>query len=229
MHLLVIEDDALVGSGIRDALLFQGDVVDWVTTAAHGLQALQHGAFDLAIVDLGLPDDDGLNVVKHARQQSIDVPILILTARHVVEDRVRGLDAGADDYLIKPFDLQELNARIRALVRRRDLRTTPMLTHGPVTMDPATRAVTLSGEPVTLSRREYLLLSEFITQPERVFTRDQLTEKIYEMGEYVESNAIEVHIHHLRKKFGRDFIVTVRGIGYRLTPCNKNPSRTSSN
>ncbi|MEJ2680144.1 MAG: response regulator transcription factor [Gammaproteobacteria bacterium] len=219
MHILIIEDDALIGAGIRDALLFQGDVVDWVNTAAAGFNALRHAAFDLAIIDLGLPDEDGLTVIQRARQLHIDIPILILTARHILEDRVRGLDAGADDYLIKPFDIQELNARLRALVRRHNRTVTPLLIYGEVCIDPANRHVTRAGEPVSLSRREYLLLSEMMAHPNRVFTREHLTEKIYEMGEYVESNALEVHIHHLRKKFGRQFIKTERGIGYRLTPC----------
>jgi len=216
MRLLLVEDDLLLGRGIVDAFHRQGDSIDWLQNGRLGLEALRTTAFDLAVLDLGLPELDGLEVLRQARRYGVDTPILILTARDQVDDRVRGLDAGADDYLIKPFDLNELNARIRALVRRRAGVSAPRLEMHGVCIDPASREITFQGQPVTLSRREYALLSEFFHNPGRILTREQLVERLYSWDERVESNAIEVHVHHLRKKFGSNLIKTVRGVGYRV-------------
>lgn len=216
MRLLLVEDDLLLGRGIVDAFHRQGDSMDWLQSGRQGLEALRTTPFDLAVLDLGLPDLDGLELLRQARQCGVDTPILILTARDQIQDRVTGLDAGGDDYLIKPFNFDELNARIRALVRRRAGVSAPRLERHGVTIDPASREVTFEGEPVSLSRREYALLSEFFHNPGRILTREQLVESLYRWDERVESNAIEVHIHHLRKKFGSDLIKTVRGVGYRI-------------
>ena len=216
MHLLLVEDDSLLGQGIVDAIELDGEVIDWVKTGSDALKLLNISAFDAAILDLGLPDMDGLEVLKQLRKKAFTLPVLILTARHQVDDRVRGLDTGADDYLVKPFDVNEFKARLRALIRRNVDCASPTLNYQGIEVDPANRQVTLAGQSVELARREYLLLLEFISQPKRIFTRDYLTEKIYCWDENVGSNTIEVYIHHLRKKFGRDFIKTIRSVGYRL-------------
>jgi two-component system, OmpR family, response regulator QseB len=216
MRLLLIEDDSLLGRGIVDAIEFDGEVIDWVKTGSDALKLLNTSAFDAAILDLGLPDMDGLEVLKQLRKKAVTVPVLILTARHQIDDRVRGLDMGADDYLVKPFDVNEFKARLRALIRRNVHSASPTLNYQAIEVDPASRQVTLAGEPIELARREYLLLLEFLSRPKRVFTRDELTEKIYCWDEYIGSNTIEVYIHHLRKKFGRNFIKTIRSVGYRL-------------
>ncbi|WP_210397767.1 response regulator transcription factor [Motiliproteus sediminis] len=216
MRLLLVEDDLLLGRGIVDAFTRQGDTMDWLQNGRLGLEALRSHSFDLVVLDLGLPEMDGVEVLRQARQLGIDTPILILTARDQVQDRVRGLDAGADDYLIKPFDLDELNARIRALLRRRAGSTSPKIELHGICVDPASREVTFQGEVVNLSRREYALLLEFLQYPGRILTREQLVERLYSWDERVESNAVEVHVHHLRKKFGSELIKTVRGVGYRV-------------
>jgi len=216
MRLLLVEDDLLLGRGIVDAFHRQGDSMDWLQNGRLGLEALRTIPFDLVILDLGLPELSGLEVLSQARRLGIETPVLILTARDQVEDRVKGLDAGADDYLIKPFDLDELNARLRALLRRRAGSGSPKLELHGVTIDPATREVTFDGQPVVLARREYALLVEFFQNPGRILTREHLVERLYSWDERVESNAIEVHVHHLRKKFGSALIKTVRGVGYRI-------------
>ncbi|MCW8886667.1 MAG: response regulator transcription factor [Motiliproteus sp.] len=216
MRLLLIEDDPLLGQGIKDALDRDGDTLDWLTQGRQGISAIKTSEFDLLILDLGLPDIDGLEVLRQIRAGQIDLPVIVLTARDQVSDRVKGLDSGADDYLIKPFDLNELRARIRALLRRHSGFSSPVLKHGELEVDPSSREVLHAGQPIQLSRREYALLLEFMHHPGRVFTRDQLNEKLYGWGEEVESNSIEVHIHHLRKKIGSQFIRTIRGVGYRI-------------
>ncbi|MEH6814641.1 MAG: response regulator transcription factor [Motiliproteus sp.] len=216
MRLLLVEDDPSLGQGIVDAFSLQGETMDWLTDGRLGLEALRITTFDLVVLDLGLPGLDGIQLLQQARARGIDTPVIILTARDQVEDRIRGLDAGADDYLIKPFDIAELNARIRALLRRRSGYTSAIISYGDILVDPASRQVTLNNEEISLNRREYSLLLEFLHHPGQVFTRDQLTEQLYGWQEGVESNTVEVHIHHLRKKLGSQFIKTIRGIGYRI-------------
>jgi len=179
--------------------------------------ALAAGTYALVLLDLGLPGRGGLQWLKDLRARGQAIPVLILTARDAVSDRVAGLDRGADDYLVKPFDLSELAARIRALLRRQAGRATPLLCHGDVTLDPVTREATLKGKPVTLSSREFALLSALIERPSAVLSRAQLEERLYGWGDEVESNAVEVHIHHLRRKLGANFIRNVRGLGYTLS------------
>ncbi len=214
----MIEDDPLLGQGIQQGLSFDGETLDWLRTGQHALDALASSEFDAMILDLGLPDIDGLQVLSELRQRGHQLPVLILTARDEVSDRVRGLDSGADDYLIKPFDLDELRARIRALLRRQSGSRSPTLSHGEIEVEPASREVRRNGEVVKLSRREYGLLLELLHHPGQVFTRDQLSERLYGWNDEVESNTVEVHIHHLRKKLGSELIKTVRGVGYRIEP-----------
>ncbi|WP_370279072.1 response regulator [Pontibacterium sp.] len=212
MRLLLIEDDPLLGQGIMLALESRHYRVDWQQTGADGLQMLQHSPPNLLILDLNLPDLDGLEVLRRARTQNIDTPVLILTARDAIEERIAGLDAGADDYLVKPFDLNELEARIRALLRRASGRDQEQITHGDLVINTAAREVSLQGESVSLGRREYDLLLSLLHAKGRVLTRRQIEEEIYE--DDPESNALEVHIHALRKKFGKSLIRTIRGVGY---------------
>ncbi|WP_207063361.1 response regulator [Motiliproteus sp. SC1-56] len=221
MRLLLIEDDPLLGQGIQDALTRSGETLDWLRTGEHGLLALTNNGFDLLILDLGLPDLDGLEVLNRLRRRGDTLPVLILTARDQVADRVRGLDGGADDYLVKPFDLDELQARVRALLRRHAGYSSPLIQHGELEVDPATREVRLGGREVPLSRREYGLLLEFLHHPGQVLTRDQLGERLYGWNDEVESNTVEVHIHHLRKKLGSELIKTIRGVGYRIAPARQ--------
>ncbi|MFT6915344.1 MAG: two-component system response regulator QseB [Motiliproteus sp.] len=216
MRLLLVEDDPLLGEGIQQGFNLQGETLDWLRSGQHALDALASSEFDLLILDLGLPDIDGLQVLSELRRRGDRIPVLILTARDQVTDRIRGLDGGADDYLIKPFDLDELRARVRALLRRNTGISSPTLRYADIEVDPASHEVCRNGEAVMLSRREYSLLSEFLHHPGKVFTRDQLSERLYGWNEDVESNTIEVHIHHLRKKLGNELIKTVRGVGYRI-------------
>lgn len=219
MRLLLVEDDRMLGHSLQQALQAQNYVVDWVETGLNALAALQAEHFDLAVMDLGLPGLDGIRVIEEARAQKLQLPILILTARDSVQDRIRGLDAGADDYLLKPFDLHELFARLRALGRRGSAQAVVNeLSHGGIVLDTVHHQVSFHGKAVVLSRRELLLLEVFLNRPGQVFTRQQLEQSVYGWGEEVESNALEVHIHHLRKKFHNDLIQTVRGVGYRLNP-----------
>ncbi len=214
MRILLVEDDKALGEGIRTALKPEGYTVDWVQDGQSALHALSHESFELAILDLGLPRLDGLQVLKQLRAAANPVPVLVLTARDSTADRIAGLDAGADDYLIKPFDVAELKARLRALLRRSFNRPQPTLEYRGISLDPISQAVTFQGQPVNLSRKEFLLLHELIAQPGRVMTRDKLQQALYGWDEEVESNALEVHVHHLRKKFFAELIRTVRGVGY---------------
>ncbi len=217
MRLLLIEDDPLLGQGIVDALENTGDSVDWLQDGKQGLNAILASEFDALILDLGLPGISGLDVLKKIRAKGKVLPVLILTARDGISDRITGLDMGADDYLAKPFDIDELQARLRAITRRQHQQTQPTLSYKDIVVDPANRQVLYREKAVELSRREYNLLVEFLSHPNRVFNKDLLAEKLYSWDDNVESNAIEVHIHHLRKKFGKDFLKTVRGVGYRLS------------
>ena len=216
MRLLLIEDDTLLGKGVVAGLRQEGHAVDWVRNGEQAMQALDDPAFDLAILDLGLPGIDGLEVLRCLRQRDHPVPVLVLTARDTVADRVRGLDAGADDYLVKPFDLDELGSRVRALLRRSQGRATPELRSGVLLMHPADRHVSFRGAAVELSPREFSILLELLQNAGRVVTRERLLESLYSWDEGVESNALEVHIHHLRRKLDPELIRTIRGVGYML-------------
>ncbi len=216
MRVLVVEDDALLGDGIEAGLRQQGFSVDWVrdgVAAAHAIEAEPYAA---VVLDLGLPRRSGLEVLKELRLARNPVPVLILTARDTVGDRIAGLDAGADDYLIKPFDLGELSARLRALIRRAGGSPAAVLSVGSLSLDPAGRTVTFRDEPKQLSAREFDLLQVFMLNAGRVLTREQLVSSLYAWGEEIESNAIDVHLHHLRKKLAPEIVQTLRGVGYIL-------------
>ncbi|QEY64207.1 response regulator transcription factor [Metapseudomonas lalkuanensis] len=214
MRLLLVEDDNALGSGVRAGLRQEGYTIDWLTDGASALHALQTEEFDLAILDLGLPRLDGLQVLQQLRAGGSTLPVLVLTARDATEDRILGLDAGADDYLVKPFDLNELKARLRALLRRSAGRPQVLIEHNGVVLDPASQQVSYQGSPVALTPKEYQLLHELLSQPGKVMTRERLVQALYGWDEEAESNTLEVHIHHLRKKLSSDLIRTVRGIGY---------------
>lgn len=216
MRILLAEDDPELGDGLTVGLRLSGFAVDWIRDGNAADQALQAESFDLLVLDLGLPRLSGMEVLKRARSRGQTVPILILTARDALGDKVAGLDAGADDYLVKPIDLDELTARIRALTRRSAGRAAPLLTHGEVVLDPAAHSVTLAGQPVELSSREFSLLQMLLESAGRVLTRSQLEQSMYGWRDEPDSNALEVHIHHLRKKLGSDLIRTLRGVGYTI-------------
>lgn len=214
MRVLLIEDDAALGEGVLQALSREGYTVDWAKDGSSALHALLSEEFDLAILDLGLPRLDGLTVLRRLRGSGSALPVLILTARDGTEDRIAGLDAGADDYLIKPFDLNELKARLRALLRRSAGRARVVIEHAGIRLDPATQQVSYHDEPISLTPKEYQLLYELLSAPGRVMTRERLMQLLYGWNEEAESNTLEVHIHHLRKKFSSELIRTVRGVGY---------------
>lgn len=216
MHVLLVEDDPLIAQGIRAGLQLQGFTLDHMSHAAAAEQALQLGHFDAMILDVGLPDEDGLQLLARLRSQGQDLPVLILSARDSVTQRVAGLQAGADDYLLKPFDLRELAARLHSLLRRSSGRSTHLIEHHGLVFDPSTRELTLHGEVVTLSRREQALLSALLHNPGQILSAEQLQDSLYGLGDGVESNAINVHIYNLRRKLGSDVVKTVRGLGYRI-------------
>lgn len=216
MHVLLVEDDALVASGIRAGLETFDFVVDGVATIAEARRVMASMQSDAVILDRGLPDGDGLSLVEEWRAAGVPTPVLILTARDAVRDRVDGLSGGADDYLVKPFDLDELVARLYALLRRAAGRASGVLHHGELSLDPTARRVCVGGEPVALSRRELVLLEAFLYAPRSVLSAGQLKDSLYGLNDDVESNALNVHIHHLRRKLGNGVIETVRGLGYRL-------------
>ena len=228
MRVLLVEDDDMIGDSVRKGLRHDGFAIDWVRDGEAALHAVtapgasssvsgpQVGAsmFDLMLLDLGLPKRDGLDVVRELRQRGIAIPILILTARDAVADRVAGLNAGADDYLVKPFDLQELAARMHALLRRQGGRADPLLRHGDVLLNPVTREVLRAGVPVKLSGREFAVLHALLARPGKVWSIPQLQDNLYGWDEEVGSNTVEVYIHALRKKLGSHFIQNIRGVGY---------------
>ncbi|WP_371349059.1 response regulator [Ancylobacter sp. IITR112] len=216
MRILLVEDDAVLADGIRAGLTLAGLRVDAVGTCADALAALAASCFDAVVLDLLLPDGSGLDVLARLRARADPTPVLLLTALDDTADRVRGLDGGADDYLGKPFDLDELAARLRALARRGHGRAAPLLTHGDLTLDPATLTVTLAQTPVPVSRREVAVLSMLMERPGMIRSRSDLEERLYGWQEEVESNTVEVYVHNLRAKLGRERIETVRGLGYRL-------------
>ena len=214
MRILLAEDDPMLGDGLRAGLRQQGFQVDWVRDGEAAERELASGVYAAAVLDLGLPRKDGLEVLQALRERGTSTPVLVLTARDAVPDRIRGLDLGADDYVIKPVDLYELGARLRSLVRRAHGQMQDSLRCGGVLLEPAARQVSLNGETVTLSTREFDLLQALMRNAGRVVSREQLEEQLYSWGHEVESNAIEVHIHHLRRKLHPDLIQTVRGVGY---------------
>lgn len=216
MRVLLVEDDELLGDGLRTGLMQYGYAVDWLKDGLSADAALKTESFDVVVLDLGLPKLPGITVLQNHRSRGQTTPVIILTAREAIEDRIKGLDSGADDYLTKPFDLDELCARLRALQRRKAARAEPTINYGKIILDPAAHTVKLSGELVNVSRREFALLQKLLENTGRVLSREHLAQTLYGWGEDVDSNALEVHIHNLRKKFGQDFIHTIRGIGYMI-------------
>jgi two-component system OmpR family response regulator/two-component system response regulator QseB len=216
MRILLAEDDELLGAGLKAGLQQQGFQVDWVRDGVAAQRELLTGAYQASVLDLGLPRQDGMQCLAAVRRQKITTPVLILTARDGVPDRIAGLDAGADDYLVKPVDLMELAARLRALVRRAHGVAEPMLEAGALKMDPASRQVWLDDRLVELSLREYEILQIFMLHAGRVLTRTQIEQHLYQWGTEVSSNTVEVHIYNLRKKLRPDVIETLRGVGYML-------------
>ena len=214
MRLLLVEDDPMIGESVRAGLQQDGFAVDWVQDGRAAELALQTNAYDTLLLDLGLPRKAGLDVLAALRRRGDSIPVLILTARDAVADRVKGLDAGADDYLVKPFDLEELGARVRALLRRKSGSADPVIQVGGLSLNPATHEVTLDGKPVSLSAREFALIHALAARPGVVYSRAQLEEKLYGWGQEVESNTVEVYVHSLRRKLGANSIQNVRGVGY---------------
>ncbi|MDM0043524.1 response regulator transcription factor [Variovorax dokdonensis] len=214
MRLLLVEDDPMIGEAVLDLLRAEHYAVDWVRDGEMADTALRSHQYDLVVLDLGLPRRDGLDVLRALRQRRERVPVLVATARDAVSDRVAGLDAGADDYVLKPFDTDELLARVRALLRRGAGNPEPVFSHMGVTLNPATREATSNGQAVALSAKEWAVLEPLIARPGMVLSRAQLEEKLYSWKDDINSNAIEVYIHGLRKKLGSGFIQTVRGLGY---------------
>lgn len=216
MRILLIEDDAMIGKAVRRGLAVAGFAVDWVTDGRAADLALANGVYDLAVLDLGLPTKDGMAVLATLRARGDAMPVLIASARDTVPDRIAGLEAGADDYVLKPFDLDELVARVRALLRRNAGSGTPLMKAGSLVLDPARRVVRQGDATVDLSAREFAVLEALMRRPGAVLSRAQLEESVYGWGEEVGSNAIEVHLHHLRRKLGAATIRNVRGVGYRV-------------
>lgn len=212
--MLLVEDDAMIAKGLLTGLRQEGDAVDWMRDGRSAAAALQSASFDLVLLDLGLPERDGLEVLREMRRRGDGTPVIIVTARDEVRDRVAGLDAGADDYIVKPFDLDEVSARMRSVVRRAAGRGDPCIEHRGIRLNPVTHAVELDGAAVPLSAHEYAVLEALLQRPGTVLSRTQLEDRVYGWGEQVESNAIEVYIHALRRKLGSDSIRTLRGVGY---------------
>jgi two-component system response regulator QseB len=214
MRLLLVEDDRMIGESVQKGLRQDGFSVDWAQDGRSAELALEMERYDCVLLDLGLPKKDGLELLRELRARRDTVPVVVITARDAVPERIKGLDTGADDYLVKPFDLDELAARVRAVVRRRDGRAEPVMEHMGLVLRPATHEATFEGRPLMLSQREFAVLEALLTRPGAILSRAQLEERIYGWGEEVESNAVEVFVHGLRRKLGADFIRTVRGAGY---------------
>lgn len=221
MHILLVEDDPLVASGIVAGLKLHGLTIDHVGTARLADAALSASHFDVCILDLGLPDEDGMKLLSRWREQGRNLPVLILTARDALSHRVEGLLGGGDDYLVKPFDLDELHARLHVLTRRVAGRSKDCMDHGKLTFRSSTGEVWLDGTPITLARRELALLRALLQNPQAILSAEQLCDSVYGYGQNVESNAISVHIYHLRRKLGNHIVETVRGLGYRLGPAGR--------
>lgn len=216
MRVLVVEDDALLGDAVQAGLVQAGFAVDWVRDGVAATHALQTDTYAAVVLDLGLPRLSGLDVLRRLRERDDPVPVLILTARDTVDDRVQGLDAGADDYLIKQFDMGELGARLRALIRRASGKPAPVLRVGDVELDPAAHRARFRGNAVDLSAKEFAVLHALMSSAGKVLSRAQIEQQLYAWGEEIESNAVEVHIHHLRRKLAPETIQTIRGVGYLL-------------
>lgn len=214
MRLLLVEDDLMLGEALQEALNLNSYAVDWMKDSESAYRTLKHEQVDLMVLDVGLPGMDGISFLKKIRREKIILPTLILTARDTLLDKIAGLDAGADDYLLKPFELDELLARLRAITRRSSGRSENVITHGELQINQDTQDISYQNQPVNLSRREYMILMKLLENPGRVLSREQLEQSLYTLSEDVESNALEVHIHHLRKKLSPDFIRTLRGFGY---------------
>ncbi len=214
MRILLIEDDELLGEGLRTALAASGHAVDWFQQGTSGLAAARAEEFDLVLLDLGLPGLDGTDLLRRLRGAGNPVPVIIITARDKLDARIAGLDAGADDYLVKPFEVDELHARIRAVSRRRLGRAESLLSHGELTLDPVSRRATWQGAELPLPRREFDLLMTLVENAGRIISRESLEQRLYGWQDDIASNAVEVHVHHLRKKLTPDLIRTVRGVGY---------------
>lgn len=216
MRVLLVEDDELLGSAVQAGLEQSGYTVDWLRDGRQAAVALRDDEPDLLVLDVGLPGKGGLEILRELRLRDSALPVLLLTARDTVEDRITGLDAGADDYLVKPFDLGELTARLRAIARRRAGRAAPVIRHGDLVFDPAARSVEVAGSSVALPGRALAILEALLERPGIPLSRERLEQILYGWGEGVESNAVEVHIHHLRKRLGKERIVTIRGVGYMI-------------
>ena len=214
MRVLLVEDDPMIGKSVQQGLRQDGHTADWLRDGQQAELALATTPYDILLLDLGLPGRSGLDVLARLRRSANSIPVLVITARDAIADRIRGLDAGADDYLVKPFDLDELSARMRAVQRRHAGRAEPVIENGPLRMNPATHEVTLDGTPVTLSAREFALLQALLEQPGVPLSRARLEEKLYGWGDEIESNAVEVYIHSLRRKLGAEQIRNIRGVGY---------------
>ncbi len=214
MRVLLVEDDRMIAEAVRIALGQDGHVTDWMIDGPAALTALSHSRFDIVLLDLGLPGKDGLSVLRQLRGRGDVTPVIIITARDDVRSRVAGLDSGADDYLVKPFDLDELAARMRAAVRRGAGRGEPIIEHGGISLNPVTREVRKAGTPVSLSVKEFAVLEALLLRPGAVLSRTQLEDRVYGFGDAAESNAIEVYVHALRRKLGTEAIRTQRGAGY---------------
>jgi len=217
VRILLVEDDTLLGDGVCKGLRREDNSVDWVKNGETALSAVSETQYDCVILDIGLPKMSGLEVLQNMRRSNIDMPVLILTAQDDISDRVKGLDAGADDYLVKPFEFAELCARLRAQTRRTRGKASESINYKNISINTTAHTVEYENKPIILSRREYALLVEMITNQGRVLSRQHLEQKLYSWGDEIESNTIEVYIHHLRKKLYSDLIKTVRGIGYILT------------
>ncbi len=214
MRLLLVEDDELLGDAVKTGLTQFGYIVDWLKNGEIARNVIKTEAFDLIILDLSLPKISGMTLLQTIRQSQNKTPVIILTARESIDDRIKGLDAGADDYITKPFDLNELGARVRALTRRAQGRADTILQYANITIDPAAHSVLVDGQPINVPRREFALLQKLIESSGQVLSREQLMQSMYSWDEEVDSNALEVHIHNLRKKLNANFIRTIRGVGY---------------
>ncbi len=214
MRVLLVEDDVMIAQGLETALRQIGAAVDWIRDGEHAAAALRGTAFDVVLLDLGLPNRDGINILRELRQRGDATPVIILTARDEIRNRVEGLDAGADDYVVKPFDLDELTARMRSVLRRAAGRGDPIIQHGDLRLDPAAHSVEYKGAPVNLSAHEYAVLEALLQRPGAVLSRAQLEDRLYGWDQAIGSNAVEVYIHGLRRKLGSEVIRTLRGVGY---------------
>lgn len=216
MRLLLIEDDPMIGRAVQSGLSQAGFTVDWAVDGRNGEAAIANAVYDVIVLDLGLPRVNGLTLLRQLRARRDTVPVLIISAREAVPDRIAGLNAGADDYLLKPFDLDELVARVRALLRRHAGAASSAMTAGPLSLDPVQRVATLDGSDLALTAKEFALLEALLRRPGAVLSRERLEESIYGWGEEVGSNAVEVHLHNLRRKLGSKLIQNIRGVGYRI-------------